>query len=119
MPARKRTNPSRGASARHVRSGSVFLNVPYDAAFENLFLAYIAAISAFGFAPRATLELPFGERRLDRIIKLIQRSEYSIHDLSRVQHDNQAPRTPRFNMPFELGSGFIEKRSSRPCLDRL
>ncbi|MGH9543212.1 MAG: hypothetical protein ACRD2H_15190 [Terriglobales bacterium] len=28
---------------------------------------------------------------------------YSIHDLSRVQLDPRAPRTPRFNMPFELG----------------
>ena len=28
---------------------------------------------------------------------------YSFHDLSRVQLDPTAPRTPRFNMPFELG----------------
>jgi hypothetical protein len=28
---------------------------------------------------------------------------YSFHDLSRVQLDRAAPRTPRFNMPFELG----------------
>jgi hypothetical protein len=34
---------------------SVFLNIPYDASFENLLLAYIAGISAFGFTPRATL----------------------------------------------------------------
>jgi hypothetical protein len=77
--------------------------IPYDGRFENLLLAYIAGISAFGFAPRATLEIPFSQRRLDRIISLIASSQYSVHDLSRVQLDRTAPRTPRFNMPFELG----------------
>lgn len=66
-------------------------------------LAYIAGISAFGFVPRATLEIPFSQRRLERILALIASSQYSVHDLSRVQLDRRAPRTPRFNMPFELG----------------
>ncbi len=42
-------------------------------------------------------------RRLDRIYELITSCQYSFHDLSRVQLDAQPPRTPRFNMPFELG----------------
>jgi hypothetical protein len=79
------------------------LNIPYDERFENLLLAYIAGISAFGFSPRATLEIPFSQRRLERIISLIASSQYSVHDLSRVQLDRAKPRTPRFNMPFELG----------------
>jgi hypothetical protein len=66
-------------------------------------LAYIAGLSAFGFQPRATLEIPFSKRRLERIRSLIASSQYSIHDLSRVQLDRNRPRTPRFNMPFELG----------------
>ena len=103
MAARKRATPIRGARRPRVSSGSVFLNIPYDASFENLLLAYISAITAFGFTPRATLEIPFGERRLNRILTLIRQSQYSIHDLSRVQLDRTAPRTPRFNMPFELG----------------
>jgi hypothetical protein len=81
----------------------VFLNVPYDRGFENLYLAYIAGLSAFGLIPRATLEIPTSRRRLERILKLIQECPYSIHDLSRVQLDARAPRVPRFNMPFELG----------------
>jgi hypothetical protein len=93
---------------------SVFLNVPYDAKFENLFLAYIVGISAFGFTPRATLEIPFGQRRLDRILSLIRQSRYSIHDLSRVQLDRNAPRTPRFNMPFELGLTIALEKSDNP-----
>jgi hypothetical protein len=81
----------------------VFLNIPYDKKFERLFVAYIAGVSAFGLSPRATLEIPDSSRRLDKILKLIGSCKYSIHDLSRVELDRQKPRTPRFNMPFELG----------------
>jgi hypothetical protein len=58
---------------------AVFLNIPYDPQFTRLYLAYITALSAISFLPQATLGIT-GNRRLDRI-----------------------PRTPRFNMPFELG----------------
>jgi len=80
-----------------------FLNIPYDLAFQNLYLAYIAGITAFGLTPRATLEIPGGARRLDRIFDLIKGCRYSFHDLSRVELDVRRPATPRFNMPFELG----------------
>ncbi len=86
-----------------VNTGAVFLNIPYDDRFENLFLAYIAGTTAFGLVPKATLGIPFSRRRLERIRSLIASSQYSIHDLSRVQLDRTAPTTPRFNMPFELG----------------
>jgi hypothetical protein len=86
-----------------IEKTSAFLNIPYDKQFENLYLAYIAGITAFGLVPRATLEIPGGARRLDRIFQLIQTCGYSFHDLSRVQLDRLRPRTPRFNMPFELG----------------
>jgi|SRR5579863_873730 hypothetical protein len=82
---------------------NVFLNVPYDRKFERLLLALIAGTTAFGLVPRATLEIASSSRRLDRIVKLIGRCRYSIHDLSRVELDRRAPCTPRFNMPFELG----------------
>jgi hypothetical protein len=81
----------------------LFLNIPYDSSFQKLYLAYVAGVSSFGLVPRATLEIPGGERRLDRILSLIQTCAYSLHDLSRVQLDPHSPRTPRFNMPFELG----------------
>ena len=82
---------------------AAFLNIPYDKQFEKLYLAYIAGITSFGLVPKATLEIPGGVRRLDRISELIQTCKYSFHDLSRVQVDRSKPRTPRFNMPFELG----------------
>ena len=105
MPERK---PRRSAE-RH----SVFLNIPYDSAFENLYLAYIAGLSAFGLVPRATLEIPTSQRRLERILKLIQHCAYSIHDLSRIQLDAKAPRAPRFNMPFELGLAVAQNAGNR------
>ncbi len=86
-----------------VQRDSAFLNIPYDRAYEERFLAYIAGLTAFGLYPRATLELTSGDRRLDRIFALISECRYSFHDLSLVKLDRKPPATPRFNMPFELG----------------
>jgi hypothetical protein len=86
-----------------VQRDSAFINIPYDRDYEEHFLAYIAGVAAFGLDPRATLELTSGERRLDRIFKLIEACKYSFHDLSFVKLDRKRPMTPRFNMPFELG----------------
>ncbi|HVO99875.1 MAG TPA: hypothetical protein VMT15_17505 [Bryobacteraceae bacterium] len=88
---------------RRANPDSAFLNIPYDRSYEELFLAYIAGLAAFGIQPRATLELTAGARRLDRIFHLISSCDCSFHDLSMVKLDRKAPRTPRFNMPFELG----------------
>ncbi len=96
------------------RPKSVFLNIPYDRQFTRLFLAYIAAVSSFGLVPHATLEIPLSKRRLDRILSLICSAQYSLHDLSRVQLDTSHPRTPRFNMPFELGLTVVLQKSKIP-----
>jgi len=96
---------SRGpsASSSPPKSVGAFLNIPYDSRFQSLYLAYIAGLTAFGLVPRATLEIPGGARRLERIFELIRTCPYSFHDLSRVELDTRPPATPRFNMPFELG----------------
>jgi hypothetical protein len=97
---------SRRASRRDRRPrtlNTAFLNVPYDAAYERLYLAFIAGLCGFGLTPRATVEIPGSERRLNRILGLIRSCRYSFHDLSRVEVDRKPPSTPRFNMPFELG----------------
>lgn len=86
--------------ANKPESKTVFLNFPYDHQFEPLFLAYLSGICAYGLTPRVALEIPGGERRLDRIIELIESCRYSFHDLSRVELDLRRPRTPRMNMPF-------------------
>jgi hypothetical protein len=86
-----------------VSPDAVSVNIPYDERFRRLYLAYIVDLTMLGLEPRAALGIPGGERRLDRILALIQSCRYSIHDLSRVQLDRTPPCTPRFNMPFELG----------------
>jgi len=82
---------------------SVFLNIPYDDRFRRLYIAYITGLIHLDLKPRATIEIPGGKNRLDKILDLIRSCCYSIHDLSRVQLDRTPPVTPRFNMPFELG----------------
>ena len=76
---------------------SVFLNFPYDLQFAPLYLAYISGVCSFGLTPRVALELPGGERRLDRIIELILSCQYSFHDLSRVELDL----SPSADAPYE------------------
>lgn len=88
-------------------AGDVFLNVPYDREFAELFLAYIAGLAALGLSPRMALEIRGGERILDNILDLIRRCPYSVHDLSRID-------TPRFNMPFELGLAVASQRLQSP-----
>ncbi len=80
----------------------VFLNIPYDAEFEQLLVAYVAGTCALGLLPRAALELPTNRNRLQRILELMSQCAISIHDLSRVDLDKKES-LPRFNMPFELG----------------
>ena len=85
--------------SRHTRIQSVFLNIPYDDQFEELYLAYIVGLTQLGLKINATLAVP-NQGRLDRIIKLIEESDVSIHDLSRIELSDGIP---RFNMPLELG----------------
>ena len=83
----------------------VFLNVPYDAGYEQKFLALIAALISIGRIPRCAVEEPvLGRNRMVRIFKLIKSCKVSIHDLSRVTLP------PRFNIPFELGIAFALSR---------
>lgn len=86
-----------------VTENAVFLNIPYDPSFLQLYIAYISGLIHLGLIPRVTLRLPGGARRLDKIFAEIKGCRFSIHDLSQVRLDRKPPATPRFNMPFELG----------------
>jgi hypothetical protein len=99
----KALGAKRGPKITLPSAADVFLNVPYDEDFVNLFLAYVAGLSTLRLTPHATLEIPGGERRLDRIFNLLRTCSTSIHDLSRIELDSRRPITPRMNMPFELG----------------
>jgi hypothetical protein len=102
-PVQRRVISRVSAPTELARARYAFLNVPYDRKFESLFLAFITGLCRFGLIPRATVEIPGSQRRLERILDLISECSYSFHDLSRVTLDRNPPATPRFNMPFELG----------------
>jgi hypothetical protein len=86
------------AAKSKVDSKSVFLNVPFDAGYETLFVTLVGSLIFLGQKPRCVLEVrESGDGRLRRIFELIRECAMSVHDLSRIG-------TPvRFNMPFELG----------------
>jgi hypothetical protein len=81
------------------RVQSVFINVPYDRAFEDLYIAYVVGLTRLGLKVNAAISVPH-QGRLTAIIELIEASNFSIHDLSRVELSRGVP---RFNMPVELG----------------
>lgn len=79
-------------------SKAVFINAPFDAAYEPLFVTLIGVITFLDYKPHCVLEVrETGEGRLQRIYELMQSCRISLHDMSRIG----AP--VRFNMPFELG----------------
>ncbi|GAB2889579.1 hypothetical protein GCM10027046_17560 [Uliginosibacterium flavum] len=82
---------------------SVFINCPFSDDYKELFHCIIFCVLACGFRPRSALEAgDAGDIRLEKIVRLIKESHYSIHDLSAVELD-KVNNLPRFNMPFELG----------------
>jgi len=82
---------------------SVFINCPFDQAFEPVLHAIVLAIVARGFEPRCARESEGqASPRIVRIATGLAESKYSIHDLSRYQGEG-ADNIARFNMPLELG----------------
>ena len=103
-------DPSRRHNvASNRRVESVFLNIPYDAGFEDLYLAYIVGLTLLGLQINAALAVP-NQGRLNTIIKLIEASDFSIHDLSRIEVSGGVP---RFNMPVELGVALYRSHTTK------
>ncbi len=91
------------------RIETVFLNIPYDDDFEDLYLAYVVGLTQLGLKPVLTLAVP-NQGRLETIIELIESSDCSIHDLSRIELSGGIP---RFNMPLELGLALYRRHVTR------
>ena len=72
-------------------------------------------ICAAEYRPRCALEIvDSGYSRLTKIVDLIDLCDFSLHDISRTElNQNQLP---RFNMPFELGLVFGRKNLGRKRL---
>ena len=85
---------------------NVFVNCPLDAEYEHILQAILFCLVQFGLNPRIAAERSdAGEARIDKILRLIESSRYSIHDLSRCQAREKGEHY-RLNMPFELGIDF-------------
>jgi hypothetical protein len=102
------TSPKR---ATHVEK--VFINCPFDSAYEWHMRAIMFAVFLCGFDPiTASVNAHSSKDRLKRILGLIQETKISIHDLSRTGLE-KASKTPRFNMPFELGFAYAASELQR------
>ena len=96
---------------------NVFINCPFDDEYKGLLRALLFSIIDMGFEPRIALEsLNSGEARIEKIIKIIQQSQFAIHDLSRIKSKG-AGEFYRMNMPFELGLDIEIGRAS--CRERV
>lgn len=63
----------------------------------------VFAVRFLGFRPRLAMEsADSGAMRIHRILSLIKKSRYAIHDLSRLRAHRRGEHF-RLNMPFELG----------------
>jgi hypothetical protein len=77
---------------------SVFINCPFTTDFRPLHEAIVFAVLACHFRPRSALEAGnSGDTRLDKIVRLIKESGYSVHDLSAVSLDATSG-LPRFKL---------------------
>jgi hypothetical protein len=97
----------------HDYETSVFINCPFDGAYEPLLHGIIFAVLHMNLKPKLALGTSdAGYLRLDKILNLIESCKYSIHDISRTELDPNHG-LPRFNVPFELGLDFGCKRYGR------
>jgi hypothetical protein len=82
---------------------NVFINCPFDDEYLSLLRPLLFTVIYLGFSPCiASGELNSAEPRIQKIVALIGRSKYAVHDLSRIQARKKGEFF-RLNMPFELG----------------
>lgn len=82
---------------------NVFINCPFDDAYKSLLRPLVFTVKYLGYQPRIALERSNSrETRIDKIMELIQSSQFGIHDLSRCVAE-KAGEHYRLNMPLELG----------------
>ena len=105
---------------------NVFVNCPFDEAYQPIFRAIVFAIHDCGFVARSALEeSDSGDVRVTKIEEIIRQSRLGIHDVSRTEV-GEPHGLPRFNMPLELGlflgakrfGGKTHKRKACLILDR-
>lgn len=91
---------------------SVFINCPFDISYSTLLHAMLFTVVTLGLEPRIAFEsTDSGENRLDKIVRLVHESKYSIHDISKIRAEKRGEYA-RLNMPFEIGIDYGCRRYS-------
>jgi len=84
------------------RGLNVFVNCPFDDDYKPCFGALIFTILTSGHSVQCALaDSNSGDVRFEKLCRLTEASDRSVHDLSRVELNPSG--LPRFNMPFEFG----------------
>lgn len=95
---------------------SVFINCPFDGKYDSLLQPILFTIIYLGFVPQiASQTADSGEQRINKILSLILKSRYSLHDLSRIKSQRRGEFF-RLNIPFELGIDCGCRRTSHGYL---
>lgn len=95
---------------------NVFINCPFDGKYNSLLQPILFTIVYFGFIPQiASQTVDSGEQRINKILSLILKSRYSLHDLSRIR-SRKLGEVFRLNIPFELGIDYGCRRTSAAYL---
>lgn len=98
------------------RARSVFINCPFDAQYQPLFDAIVFSVIYCGLQVRSGLQIvDAGQLRLEKIVRQLEQSRFSVHDISRVGLEVHNG-LPRFNMPLELGMALGMKHLGRNVL---
>jgi hypothetical protein len=91
---------------------NVFINCPFDGKYSPLLQPILFTIIYFGFTPQiASQTADSGEQRINKILSLILKSRYSLHDLSRIKSQRRGEFF-RLNIPFELGIDYGCRRTA-------
>lgn len=96
---------------------NVFINCPFDDDFFPILKGILFTLVYLDFDPLISETDDSGASRLNKIQTYIDRTELSIHDISRTESfkkpkwfwQKRIPLLPRMNMPFELGLDFGAK----------
>src|SRR5688500_11161884 len=96
---------------------NVFINCPFDQQFLPLLHALLFTVVFLRHKPRIALERSdSGEQRITKLLELINESQLSIHDLSRIQAEEKGDYS-RLNMPLELGIDYGARHFGDPRLN--
>jgi len=95
-----------------------FINCPFDSEYDSLLRPILFTIIYLGYNPQiASQRSDSDEQRINKILSLILKSKFSVHDLSRIKSAKPGEFF-RLNMPFELGIDYGCRRIGSEHLRR-